>query len=476
MADELTDLLQSLYPYDERYGVLKGMPEKGMDRQVILAQMKEMAKEEDRVWESGKCSGTAYCGDHSHYDFINECANHFTHTNALQRDMCPSQSRFESEITAMTLELFHGDIVKEHNPDHKACAAVTSGGSESIMTAVLVYREKAQKERGITSPEIILPETSHVAFNKGAHLFGIKVIAAPCDPVTTRVDIDFVKDNINDNTIALVGSAGNYPYGTIDPIDELSELAVKHNIGLHVDGCLGGFILPWGEQLGYDIPVFDFRLPGVTSISADTHKYGYGLKGTSVVMYRDVSYRHYQYFIAPAWQGGTYVSPGIAGSRSGGMLAATWASMASMGKEGYKRCAKQIFETAFAMQEAVRSHSELIMMGDPTFCFSFRSDEFNVYHVNDFMKEQRGWRFNGQQFPDAIHMCVTRPQTQPGLVEAFVRDLTDGVAYAKEHAKDSPRSAGLYGGSGSGDIRSRSSEELEIILTGYLDLCDHYPF
>ena len=138
-------------------------------------------------------------------------------------------------------------------------------------------------------------------------------------------------------------SAGNYPYGTIDPIADLSALALERDIGLHVDGCLGGFILPWGQELGYDIPVFDFRLPGVTSISADTHKYGYGLKGTSVVMYRDRAFRKYQYFLSPEWPGGKYFSPGLAGSRSGGLLAATWASMVSLGREGYRRYAKAIF-------------------------------------------------------------------------------------------------------------------------------------
>src|SRR5437868_3100376 len=197
---------------------------------------------------------------------------------------------------------------------------------------------------------------------------------------------------IDENTIALVGSAGNYGYGTIDPIAELSELALRHGIGLHVDGCLGGFILPWGEALGYDIPIFDFRLPGVTSISADTHKYGYGFKGTSTLTYRNHNLRNYQYFTTTDWPGGKYFSPGLAGSRSGGLIAATWASMVSLGREGYLQHAKEIFETAFAMQDAVRSHEELRMMGSPTWCFSFTSDQFDIYHVNDSMRH-KGWRF-----------------------------------------------------------------------------------
>jgi sphinganine-1-phosphate aldolase len=183
----------------------------------------------------------------------------------------------------------------------------------------------------------------------------------------------------------------------------------------------------------------------VTSISADTHKYGYGLKGTSTLLYRNEDLRRHQYFLATDWPGGKYASPGIAGSRSGGLLAATWASLVSLGREGYLRYARRIFETAFAMQDSVRKHPELRILGKPTFCFSFTADPFDIYHVNDFMKE-RGWRFNGQQYPNAIHMCVTRPQTEPGVAEAFDTDLAEAVAYALAPPSPTPRTAAVYGG------------------------------
>ena len=386
--------------------------------------------------------------------------------------MCPSATRFEGEIVAMTLDLMHADAVSTHHPNETPCGSVTSGGTESIITALVTYRDRFRAERGIKAPQIILPETAHPAFEKGAHLFGMEIVRAPVDARSTQVDVDFVRAHVNENTVLLVGSAGNYPYGTIDPIAELSEIAVKHDIGLHVDGCLGGFILPWGQQLGYDIPVFDFRLPGVTSISADTHKYGYGLKGTSVVMYRDRELRKYQYFLSPEWPGGKYFSPGLAGSRSGGLLAATWASMLSLGREGYLRYAKAIFETAFAMQAAVRRHSELRLMGKPTWCFSFTSDVFDIYHVNDFMKT-RGWRFNGQQYPNAIHMCVTRPQTQPGVVETFAQDLGEAVRYALNPPRDTAASAAIYGGVPKDipEIRKMVSD----FMIGFLDASQDVP-
>ena len=447
MSEKLTPNAKRSYPYAERYGMLHGFADEAMAQTEILSQVREMSAQEDRVWEDGRCSGTIYCGDREHYAFLNQVFAQYSHVNALQRDMCPSQTRFEAEIIAMTLDMLHGDAVGRDTPGQEPCGVVGTGGTESIISALLAYRDRYREDRGISEPEIIIPITAHAAFDKGAHYFGIKVIHAPIDPLTTGVDVGFVERAINNNTIALVGSAGNYPYGTIDPMAALSDLALAHGIGLHVDGCLGGFILPWGEQLGYDIPTFDFRLPGVTSISADTHKYGYALKGTSVVLYRDKALRAGQFFSQPLWPGGMYASPGISGSRSGGLVAATWASMVSLGREGYMARAKPIFETAFAMQEAVTANPELRLLGTPTFCFSFTADDFDIYHVNDHMK-QRGWRFNGQQYPSALHMCVTGPQTQAGVVARFAEDLAAAVAYAKQPDDAIPRSGSFYGGAG----------------------------
>jgi glutamate/tyrosine decarboxylase-like PLP-dependent enzyme len=461
-----------LHPYAEEQGVVRRFPEKGRTRGDVLGDLRSMAEREDPSWQTGRCSGTMYCGDVEHYAFLNEAFALYSHVNVLQRDICPSATRFEGEILAMALDLMHAGAVKEHHPSETPCGSVTSGGTESIITALLAYREQARAERGVKHPEIILPVTAHPAFDKGAHLFGIEVVRAPVDPDSTLVDVDFVRSHVNERTIALVGSAGNYPYGTIDPIAELSAIAVEAGIGLHVDGCLGGFILPWGEALGFDIPAFDFRLPGVTTISADTHKYGYGLKGTSTLLYRNEALRRHQYFLATDWPGGKYASPGIAGSRSGGLLAATWASMVSLGREGYMRYARAIFETAFRMQDSVRKHAELRIMGKPTFCFSFTADAFDIYHVNDFMKA-KGWRFNGQQYPNAIHMCVTRPQTLPGVVDAFDADLTAAVAYAKNPPNPVPKSAAVYGGVPKDMPEMR--QMVEQFMTSFLDVTQSLP-
>ena len=427
------------FPYADRFEINRTLPEAGQDQESVLAELSAMSTSENRVWEAGQCSGTMYCGDHDHYDFLNQAFSYFSYVNSLQRDMCPSATKFEAEIIAMTLDLLNAQAAKDAAP----VGRITSGGSGSIAHAVLAYRESNSSK--VARPNIIKPETAHPAFSKAGHLFGVDMKIAPVDPTTTQVDLDWVRANIDANTVALIGSASNYGYGTVDPITELGEIALEHEIGLHVDGCLGGFILPFGRELGYDIEPFDFAVPGVTTISADTHKYGYALKGTSVLCFADQSLRNSQYFYRTDWSGGKYCSPGMDGSRSGGLLAATWAAMVHLGRSGYRRYAKEIFATSAAMQDAVRSHDSLRIMGKPSFLFSFTSDEFDIYHVNDFL-QTKGWRLNGEQYPNAIHMAVTRPQTQPGTVERFTEDLADAVSYAKEHRGEKPKSGAIYGG------------------------------
>ena len=214
-------------------------------------------------------------------------------------------------------------------------------------------------------------------------------------------------------------------------------------------------------------------MPGVTSISADTHKYGYALKGTSVLSFRDKALRNAQYFFNTDWTGGKYCSPGMDGSRSGGLLAATWASMVQLGREGYRGYAEQIFATSAGHAGRGRRHPELRILGDPTFLFSFTSDEFDIYHVNDFLRT-RGWRLNGQQYPNALHMAVTRPQTQPGVAEAFAADLADAVAYATEHAGEAPASGAIYGGV-AGGMTDEADEFIRMVMGQMMDAQQAMP-
>ena len=463
----MSDLFDS-HPYRDRYEVLRGLPEQGRPHEEILRELREMADLENASWESGQCSGTMYCGDLDHYAFLTEAFGMFAHHNALQRDMCPSATRFEGEIIAMALDLMHADAVEDGEP----VGMVTSGGTGSILQAMLAYRDHARATRGVLRPNIVKPETAHPAFVKAAHLFGLELRTVPVDPDTTLVDPAVVAEHVDADTVAVIGSAGNYPYGTIDPIAELGALALERGVGLHVDGCLGGFLLPFGEELGLDIPVFDFRVPGVTSISADTHKYGYGLKGTSTLLFRDRALRNAAYFYVLDWTGGKYFSPGMDGSRSDGLLASAWASLVTTGRAGYRAHAERIFAASAAMTQAVREHPQLRLLGDSPFVVAFTSDAFDTYHVSDHMRG-RGWRFNGLQYPNGLHLAVTRPQTQDGVVERFRTDLADAVAYAVSQ-EGAPESAAIYGGV-PGGLTADVTELMESVMEQIMDAQQSVP-
>jgi glutamate/tyrosine decarboxylase-like PLP-dependent enzyme len=430
-----------MHPYREVLGSYARLPEKGRSPADIVGELAQIAGREDARWESGQISGSYYHAGKEHFAFLNQVFSLFSHVNILQRDLCPSGTKFEAEIVSMTAKMLNSDAVTA--PD-EVVGAVTFGGSESIMLPMLAYREKARAERGITTPEIIVPSTAHPAFDKGAWYFGIKLIKVPVG-ADLLADVNAMRALVNENTVAIAGTAGNYPHGLIDPLERLSDLAIEYRIGLHVDGCLGGFLLPWVERLGYPIPKFDFRLPGVTSMSCDTHKFGCGPKGASVVLYRNRALRRYQYFSVTDWAGGYYASPTMAGSRSEGISAATWAAMLSLGEEGYLALARDIMDVADAIKTGVSAIPEITIAGKPTFCIAFFSEVVDIYHVNDYLTS-RGWRMNGTQCPPGFHFCITRPQTAPGIAEAFLADLKAGVVYAKTPPPHPAKSGAIYAG------------------------------
>lgn len=439
----VANIFGDLYPYKDRFNAYSQIPAKGRLPQEIYQELQIIAEEEDKHWETGLISGTMYHGGKEHYEFLNKVFSLFSYVNLLQRDICPSGTKFESEIIAMVAKMLHGEAVKEINPQDEVCGTVTSGGTESIFNGVYVHREWARAEKGITEPEMIAPITIHPAFHKAAHYLGVKMISTPVNS-NFEADVEAIRSKITKNTIAVAGSAGNYPYGVIDPLEGLSQLAVERQIGFHVDGCLGGFILPWIEKLGYDIPPFDFRLPGVTSMSCDTHKYGYALKGTSTVLFRNRKLLRYQFFSKGDWPGGLYASPTMQGSRSGGLTAATWAALVTMGEEGYLKAARLIMDTADKIRAGIAAIPEIKIAGKSTFLISMISDVVDMYHVNDYLIS-KGWRMNGCQNPPGFHFCITLRNTLPGVAEAFVRDLKDAVAYAKDPPQPYPVSGALYG-------------------------------
>ena len=443
-ADLMGGIEKSLKPYRRRFATYSRIPQVGVDQESVLQDMERMWAIEAAKWKKGFISGAVYHGDEEHIDFLNRVYALNSQSNPLHPDVWPSATKFEAEIVSMTAGMLGADKAPDGN---EICGTVSSGGTESILLAMKTYRDWARETKGITEPEIIIPATAHAAFVKAGDYFGMKIIRLPVGP-GFRADVAATEKAITKNTIALVGSAPPFPHGLVDPIEELSELARQRGLGCHTDGCLGGFILPWVEKLGYKVPPFDFRLPGVTSISADTHKYGYAAKGTSVILYRNPELRHFQYFSITDWPGGLYNSPTLAGSRPGGLSAACWATMVSIGEKGYLAAARRIMETATWIKDEIAHIPELKVIGDPLFVIAFLSESLNVFQVLEYMTERK-WGLNGLHLPPAIHLCVTLRHTQPGVKERLIQDLKAAVDFVKKNPQAPEGIGPVYGMAGS---------------------------
>lgn len=454
-------LEHSLRPYDGKFDKHISLPSTGVSREKILSDIQHMHDVESVKWKEGFVSGGIYHGDNEHIDFLNKVYALQSQSNPLHSDLFPSATKFEAEIVSMAAHM-HG---KGKTPDNaQVCGTVTSGGTESILVAMKSYRDRAREEKGITEPEMILPTTAHAAFDKASQYFNIKQVKIPVTG-NYSADISALKRAINNNTIVIVGSAPSFPHGTFDPIKEMSDIALKNGIGFHTDCCLGGFVVPFAEKLGYKVPVVDFRLPGVTSMSVDTHKYGYAAKGTSVVLYRTEELRHYQFYTLTEWPGGLYFSPTLAGSRPGALSAACWAAMLAMGEEGYLKATKSILETAEKIKEGVKAIPEIKILGEPVWIFAFASDTINIYEVLDQMTRKH-WNLNGLHKPACFHIALTLRHTQQGVAERFIHDLKESVAHVKANPGNKEGLAPVYGMAASLPFRGMVSD----ILKKYLDV------
>ena len=440
------------------------LPSSGRSHEEIMAEMDALNQAESSRWQDGYASGAVYHGDQEHIEFLNRVYALNSQSNPLHSDLWPSSIKYESEIVAMTADMLGARGVT--GPTDEVCGVVSSGGTESILLAMKTYRDRARALKGIESPEIIIPTSAHAAFEKAAQYFNITLRRIPVGK-DYRADVRATRLAVNRNTIAIAGSAPSFPHGVIDPIEQLSELARRKGIGFHTDACLGGFVLPWAEKLGYNVPAFDFRLPGVTSMSADTHKYGYAAKGTSVVLYRNHELRRFQYYTTTEWPGGLYFSPTFAGSRPGALSAACWAALMAVGEEGYMKATRAIVETATSVKEGIQRIPGLYVMGDPLWVVAFGSAEFDIYRVLDFMTS-RHWSLNGLHKPACVHLCVTLRHTQEGVADRFIADLADAV----QHVRDNPEPekeggmAPMYGMAGTLPVRTLVGE----LLQRYIDM------
>jgi len=400
-----------------------GFPREGMSKDQLFKSM-EARRSGDLKWQDGKSFCLIYYPGKEKSEMVKEAYNMFFTENALNPISFPSLKQFETEVINMVSDLLNG---KE-----EVTGCMTSGGTESIILTVSNAREYAQKILSIKQPEIILPVTGHPSFVKACHYLGIKPVHVPVRK-DYRADMKAVKKAINKNTVMLVCSAPSYPHGVIDPVAEFSELALKNKLLLHVDACIGGFMLPFARKLGYPIPDFDFSLEGVTSMSVDIHKYGYSAKGASVVLYKNAELRKHQFFVYTQWPGGVYGSPTILGSRPGGAIAAAWAAIKGIGEKGYLDMAKTTLETTGKIKKAIEAIPELEIMGKPDMsiiAFKPSSDQFNIYELADELNI-KGWNFERIQLPAGIHLTINQIHSKK-VADAFLKDLRSSIEKVKK--------------------------------------------
>ncbi|KAL7889888.1 hypothetical protein AOLI_G00021460 [Acnodon oligacanthus] len=453
----LDDMSMSLCTLKEGMSYTKLLPAQGLSQKQVLDSIRQYQTLNEVQWTKGKVSGAVYWGDEKLTELLVKVYGEFAWSNPLHPDIFPGVRKMEAEVVRMTCSLFNG------GPD--SCGTVTSGGTESILMACKAYRDLAY-ERGIKYPEIIAPVSVHAAFDKAAHYFGMKLIHVPLDKKTMKADVKAMKRAISKNTAMLVCSAPQFPHGIIDPIVEVGKLAEKYNIPFHVDACLGGFLIVFMEKAGFKLEPFDFRVKSVTSISADTHKYGYAPKGSSVVLYSDKKYRHYQYFVAPDWQGGIYASPSMAGSRPGGIIAACWATMMHMGENGYVDATRKVIQTARTIAAGIRKIEGVFVFGNPEVSVvAIGSNVFDIFRLSNALTS-KGWNLNTLQFPSSIHICVTMLHTNPGVAEHFINDVKEEVAIIMRNPQEKTTGMGaIYGMAQSIPDRSMVTE----ISCGFLD-------
>ncbi|KAL9033913.1 MAG: hypothetical protein Q9180_005696 [Flavoplaca navasiana] len=429
VAETIQKLEVKLVPQGPGVSRFLTLPKQPWTDQQIRGELEKLGDMKHTRWEDGRVSGAVYHGEDALIKVQVEAFQRFMVANPIHPDVFPGVRKMEAEIVAMVLALFHAPP--------GAAGVTTSGGTESILMACLSARQKAYTERGVTEPEIIIPDTAHAAFHKAASYFNIKLHQVACPSPNYTVSIKAVSRLINSNTILLVGSTPNFPHGLIDDIVALSRLALRRRLPLHVDCCLGSFLMPFLSRAGFPAQPFDFRLKGVTSISCDTHKYGFAPKGNSTLLYRTAALRTYQYFISPDWSGGVYGSIGIAGSRPGALIASCWASLMSVGEKGYIDSCHSIVGAAKKIETAIREDpafkDDLKVMGKPLVSVvAFNSPTLNIYDIADSMSA-KGWHLNALQNPPGMHVAVTLPIVK--VVDKLLEDLAVVVEDEKERER-----------------------------------------
>ncbi|WP_393971946.1 aspartate aminotransferase family protein [Oxyplasma meridianum] len=410
------------------------MPEKSSSMDIVREELYKYTESDIDVKE-GRLFTYLYDPDMKSLKEANDIFVEFLNRNGMDYHAFPSTLRIENDIVAMVGSLLHGDSNIAGN--------FTTGGTESILLAVKSARDMFFSEKGNNrTPEMIVPVTAHPAFRKAAEYLGIKVIRVHVDEDSFRSIPDKIEKAITENTAIIVTSAPNFPFGVIDPIDEIGAIAEKHKIWLHVDACVGGMILPFLSMAGVEVRKWDFMVPGVTSISLDLHKYGFTPKGSSVILYRNHDFRRYQLYVNANWPGYPMSNVGIQSTKSAAPMAASWAVMNSLGITGYLELARK---TLAAKEKIVNGLLKLgyHIVGSPeTTVFAFSSSETDIFRIGTELKK-KGWFLQVQpgseadHMPSSLHLNISPIHAR--VADEFLDDLKEITPRVK-FEKDSGRS------------------------------------
>lgn len=391
-----------------------GFPETGRSVDEIVQELRA-GRDGDAEWRRGRTFSLIYNPSDPELERLQEAvACEYLHENYLNPFAFPSLLRMEREVVAMAADLFHGD---------ERAGKLTSGGTESLFLAVQVARDQARQVRGIAEPSIVVPSTAHPALAKACQYLGVDEVRVPV-AADGRADPGAMATAIEERTALVVGSAPCYPYGVIDPIPELAAIAAERGALCHVDACLGGWLLPFLQRLGEPVPPWDFRVDGVTSLSADIHKYGWCFKGASLLLHHDAQLLQHQYFLFDGWPGGLYGSATTAGTRPAAPIAAAWATIAHLGEQGYLRLAAQVRDASRRFRRGIDAIDGLRVTGDPVpGVMEIASDTFDMSAIGDVM-DDRGWHLDRQQ--GGLHAIIS--PSHHAVADKFLADLADAVA------------------------------------------------
>lgn len=412
------------------------LPESGQAPEDILETLRAR-QQGGPDWQGGRLFSLVYHYDEAHLALQREAFGLFLAENTVNPFLFPGLRQMEQELVDIGLELSSAPA--------GAAGLLTSGGTESIFLSLLAWRDRAWREPGgRRRRELLAAANLHPAFDKAAHYLGLELRRVPV-AADHRADPAAMRRAISRRTLLIAASAPSYPHGLIDPIPEIAALAAEAGLPLHVDACLGGFLLPWAEQLGIPLPAWDFRLPGVASLSADLHKFGFAAKGASLLLNRDAGMIDHQVFVRSDYPGGIYASALFQGSRSGGALAAAWASLHHLGRRGYLDTARRLIEGGRQLRAALAAIPQIAWVGDPQLNIQAYATPRgpDIFAVAERLA-QRGWLPDRQQFPPSIHVALM-PHHLPHL-EAYAADVAEAVAWAEAHPEASGSGeAALYG-------------------------------